>query len=147
VKADATILAVPKYANLPAIPPGTSQRFYSVGKLSQVESLPAGFYYKYKDADDVTPMHDDACTKGHYCPAGTVTPVGCPSGKYRNSLYGREVSDCGFCPSGTYCPTVGMHTPTLCPLGSYCPEGSIFVSPCPPGTYDVIGGLYDSREC
>lgn len=45
VKADATILATPKYKNLPAIPPGTSQRFYSVGKLSQVESLPAGFYY------------------------------------------------------------------------------------------------------
>lgn len=40
-----------------------------------------------------------------------------------------------------------MALPTVCPIGNYCPEGSIFTSPCPPGTYNIKTGLYDSREC
>jgi hypothetical protein len=133
------------YSNLPKVPPGLSQRFYSVGKISQAEAMPAGFYYTEKAADDVTPL--DKCTKGHYCPAGTVTPVPCPTGTYRNDFFGTDVNQCGLCPSGTYCPTEGMSLPTVCPIGNYCPEGSIFVSPCPPGTYNILTGLYDSREC
>lgn len=80
----------PAYANLPKVPPGLSQRYYSIGKASQAETMPAGFYFKEKAASDVTAL--DKCTLGHYCPAGTVTPIGCPPGTYRNDYYGTDVN-------------------------------------------------------
>jgi len=33
------------YANLPKVPPGLSQRYFAVGKLSLAEAMPAGFFF------------------------------------------------------------------------------------------------------
>lgn len=145
VTADPTLVDPAVYANLPKVPPGLSQRFFAVGKLSLAEAMPAGFFFKEKLASDNTPM--DPCPTGHYCPEGTVTPIGCPKGTYRNDVHATDVGQCGLCPSGTYCPSEGMSLPTVCPIGMFCPEGSIFTNPCPPGTYNIVTGLYDSREC
>jgi len=84
------LLDPPVFSNLPKVPPGLSQRYYSVGKISQAEAMPAGFYFKEKTAMDVTAL--DPCTKGNYCPSGTVTPIGCPKGTYRNDLHGTDVN-------------------------------------------------------
>ena len=56
VAADPLLAAVPPavvgvvvdpsvYANLPKVPPGLSQRYFAVGKLSLAEAMPAGFFF------------------------------------------------------------------------------------------------------
>lgn len=84
------LLDPPTFTLLPKVPPGLSQRYYSVGKISQAEAMPAGFYFKEKAAMDVTSL--DPCTKGHYCPSGTIVPIPCPTGTYRNDLHGTDVN-------------------------------------------------------
>jgi len=58
---------------------------------------------------------------------------------------GMDVSDCGICPAGYYCPTEGLTTPIICPTGQFCPEGAIRGSDCPLGTYNDVTGIKESR--
>ena len=60
---------------------------------------------------------------------------------------GMDVSDCGICPAGYYCPSMGTVTPIICPLGKFCPQGAKIGSDCPLGTYNPTTGLKDSRSC
>lgn len=86
----------------------------------------------------------------------------CPPGT-NSSLSGLvNVTQCGACPSGYYCPlngtvyatrrclsgyycpsstsNLGDSTSLKCILGHYCPYGSSAPTPCPSGTYqDEIG--------
>ena len=133
------------------IPKGTMQSVTSRGDLSDAINLPAGWYTnailvsdsRYADQKyEVLP-----CPVGHYCPDGSYQKIECPAGTHRDDEYGKDVSDCGLCPAGSYCPTVGMNTPTTCGLGKFCPEGSITQQNCPLGTYNDALGLYDSRGC
>lgn len=93
------------------------------------------------------------CAAGYYCPDGTITPVPCPRGTYRGNPYGKDLTDCGPCPAGTYCKNLGTAVPVICPAGNFCPEGSIIPYPCPEGTYytGLVGGvpfgLPDSKSC
>ncbi|XP_072557730.1 uncharacterized protein [Paramormyrops kingsleyae] len=96
------------------------------------------------------------CPLGHYCPAGTLTPVACPAGSIRNLTGGSSLESCMPCPPGYYCASEGQHSPSgpcsagfycpmgyssvspealPCPQGHYCPEGIAFALPCPAGTY------------
>ena len=93
---------------------------------------------------------------------GSRSPVQCPPGT-NSSLSGLvNVTQCGACPSGYYCPLngtvyatrrclsgyycpsstshLGESSSLLCTLGHYCPYGSSAPTPCPSGSYqDEIG--------
>jgi hypothetical protein len=60
------------------------------------------------------------CKTGYYCPAGTrgeSFAVPCPKGTYRATTMAMDVTDCGICPAGFYCPTEGLTTPLTCLTG------------------------------
>jgi len=139
-----------------AIPPGTMIKVKGAGSLSEAIQLPAGWFAK-EFATDADPFAYDStnpatfslstCNPGYYCPPGSYVQVPCPAGTFRANFYGRNVSDCGKCPAGTYCPKVGYANPADCPTGHFCPEGSINPTPCPRGTYNPSVNKYDSRDC
>ncbi len=54
---------------------------------------------------------------------------------------GMDVSDCGVCPAGYYCGTIGTFAPVICPTGFFCPEGTALPTPCPLGTYNPLTGI------
>jgi hypothetical protein len=60
---------------------------------------------------------------------------------------GMDVSDCGVCPAGYYCGTIGTFAPVICPTGFFCPEGTTLPTPCPLGTFNALTGIQDSRQC
>ena len=68
-------------------------------------SCPAG---QYLSGGACTP-----CTAGSYCPANTVTPIGCPAGTYSSATSATSSSTCQTCLRFNYCPT-GSATPTPC---------------------------------
>lgn len=107
--------------------------------------MPAGNYSLATSSDP--PYATTVCPTGHYCPPGSFSPVPCPAGSFRPNTNGVDADSCGFCPAGTYCDRPGITTPSTCPAGHFCPEGSAQPQPCPRGTYDTGGGLYDSRGC
>lgn len=86
-----------------------------------------------------------ACTRGHYCPAGSADPVDCVAGTYQNDT---GASDCDICPARHYCEATTTNA-TLCPAGYFCPEGTEFATefPCHNGTYSNETGLAAATEC
>eukprot|EP01029_Cantina_marsupialis_P004433 TRINITY_DN14448_c0_g2_i1.p1 TRINITY_DN14448_c0_g2~~TRINITY_DN14448_c0_g2_i1.p1 ORF type:complete len:1632 (+),score=579.25 TRINITY_DN14448_c0_g2_i1:1-4896(+) len=69
----------------------------------------------------------DICPKGHYCPAGTTSPIRCPIGTFANEVGYTKLDDCKLCLDGYYCPETGTITPTdVCTAGYYCP-GEFFM--------------------
>ena len=90
--------------------------------------------YGMKSAPDLT---RNACPAGYYCPAGTVFPLGCPSGTY-NPVQGKDsLSDCISSPPGYYSIANSTHVTGECDAGYYCPSGSSSSKeiPCPPRYY------------
>lgn len=39
---------------------------------------------------------------GHYCEAGSSSPVPCPSGSYSGNQYNDEIGDCEICRAGIF---------------------------------------------
>ena len=52
------------------------------------------------------------CTRGHYCPIGTVEPIGCPNGTFSNVTQLETASDCTLCSHGDYCEESKLTEPT-----------------------------------
>ena len=70
------------------------------------------------------------CPKGFSCPAnGLAAPVSCENGTYQNESKSVE---CLECPAGFQCSNVDQ-TPTPCPSGSYSLLGSLHCLSCPAG--------------
>ncbi|MEQ2168328.1 hypothetical protein GOODEAATRI_013162 [Goodea atripinnis] len=71
-------------------------------------------------------LRNGPCPVGHYCPAGSLTPVPCPAGSIRNatgtSFRGVSMQNCFACPAGHYCSSDGLAIPSgPCSAGFYCP--------------------------
>lgn len=82
----------------------------------------------------------DICPEGHYCPAGTSSPVECPAGTYNDKKGQRKCKDCPagyFCLSGTI-----SFTNNTCPSGHYCLNNTTNARrhPCIQGTYNSLTG-------
>lgn len=55
------------------------------------------------------------CPVGYYCPPGTVTPLGCPSGSYQDE---HSKTYCKSCLSGYYClSNSSSYINNECPVG------------------------------
>ena len=52
------------------------------------------------------------CTRGHYCPTGTIEPIGCPNGTFSNVTNLEAESDCTACSHGHYCLESKLTEPT-----------------------------------
>lgn len=108
----------------------------------------SGYYCKSGAYSD-TPMDGgatgDPCTKGHYCPEGTSTPLACPAGSYMNTT---GYSYCFDCPAGFFCVS-GEVDPLRCPRGRYCPGNTTADQPpCPTGTYNPdYGKMIFPKKC
>jgi len=75
------------------------------------------------------------CPTGHYCPTGTITPIGCSAGYYSKSRGATQQSDCVACPSGYFCDGTGVpyviapedasnESDFFCPAGYFCSASS-----------------------
>ena len=104
------------------------------------------------------------CPKGHYCLAGTSTPMVCVNGTVRADEGGSSADDCVPCPGGYIC-TDGNPVPAPCPMGMFCPvdglpencpvgtynnetlgsSGAVCL-PCPPGTLCATDGIADPNS-
>lgn len=126
-------------------PAGTYNRLFGRKNILDCVQTDPGFYTDVQAQS--APV--GGCAPGYYCPLGSTSAqqVPCPLGTFRSLQYGMQPSDCAICPSGHYCPTTGMSTPTLCPQGFYCPLGTTQPEPCPLGTYGGATGLTDSKSC
>lgn len=119
-------------------------------------------YYCISGATTKTPTDGttgDKCPKGHYCPAGSQSPIPCPKGTY-NGLYS-STSDtaCSSCPPKYYCGGAGLAKATgLCSAGFYCSGGNYEKMPasgkctaghyCPEGSSaekNCVVGYYQDR--
>ena len=62
----------------------------------------------------------EQCTKGYYCPLGSISPTPCPPGYYGTSPGGIDISACTLCDATHYCDTPGSFE-----VGDKCAEGFI----------------------
>ena len=105
------------------------------------------------------------CTKGHYCPVKTISPIACPPGTVNDVTQGTASSACSKCPARYYCPYRGMTsadysigipavTTFYCNPGYLCLTGSVSPTPndlttgrkCAVGKYCVLGALVE-QDC
>ena len=78
------------------------------------------------------------CSLGHYCPAGSISPISkkCPIGRF-GEINGLTNSSCsGICSAGYYCPLASISSKERPCGGSsvYCPEGSFLPTIVTPGS-------------
>ena len=124
--------------------------------LSECYVCPPGFYCNFSKGT-ITPL---SCITGHYCVAGTQTPVACPLGTYtqgyQNGL--EDKTQCSACPTGFFCQGGTFETSNKCNAGYYCHSGAYLPNQpgfeCPSGYFCEQGtklptacpdGLYTPR--
>ena len=100
------------------------------------------------------------CSKGHYCPLGSVAPIPCPPGTFSDALGLQDSSECRLCIPGRFCPLRGATSMDLrfgtneyrCLAGYVCFVGAAIPNPtdgikgkicdegryCPAGTTEEI---------
>lgn len=117
------------------------------------------------------------CPAGHYCLAGSLSPVPCPIGTYTDTEGLTLLASCSACVGGYYCDEEGLTlaeikardkvcdpgyyctasatkphptdgvTGGLCTKGNYCPSNSSTETPCAKGMYETRGGSDACQEC
>ncbi|CEM36103.1 unnamed protein product [Vitrella brassicaformis CCMP3155] len=118
---------------------------------------PAGFFCAEDGIDTVpaqTPV-DRRCTRGHYCPRGSIDPTPCPAGTYNDDYQKEALSDCKAMPAGRYSQAAtiasneGSPKTGECAAGYFCPEGSFSSTqePCPPGTFRNAPAATSAQDC
>lgn len=92
------------------------------------------------------------CDAGHYCPAGTQSPVAnpCAAGSYSPLTNLTVQSDCLPCTLGHNCPA-GSSIPTACVAGTYTAVESTAAATdclqCPAGNWCQTGSTIDGLAC
>ena len=100
------------------------------------------------------------CPKGHYCPAGTASPIACAPGTLNDNTGSYDSSACVNCPQRYYCPHRGGSSlyysigtsAYYCYPGYLCISGSAVPNPtdgvkgraCTKGKYCVAGALSET---
>lgn len=123
----------------------------------------AGYY----GDSPINATYCSGCGLGTYSLAGSTTCSKCPTGKYLDTLNGKDILDCKTTPAGTYTSVNGSILPVncpagtwsgvlgaqsnntcqICPVGHYCPEASSSPTPCPTGTFANVTGNVNSNGC
>ena len=97
-------------------------------------SCPSGYFCFAEGTKSVAEM--TPCPAGNDCPTGSMKPIPCPTGTYKQLLG----SSCQSCPVGFLCPEQGMISPVLCPAGIMClAAGLLQGTQCPAGFYCPLG--------
>ncbi|XP_071958404.1 uncharacterized protein [Antedon mediterranea] len=128
-------------------PPGHYCNMQGFVKVSQAPLCDPGYVCT---GGSTTPTPDTSsgmgypCPVGHYCPAGTITELGCNIGTYQPSI-GQD--NCTECPAGFMCPYTNMSEPLPCKSGHYCPAGEPSPVACPEGTFNNATGASIEEEC
>ena len=77
---------------------------------------------------------------------GSVAPVPCPPGTNSSLTRLTQVSSCGLCTGGYYCPlSASVHATRKCPAGDFCPPGTSEIgydNICPTGYKCPYGSVY-----
>lgn len=94
-----------------------------------------------------TPDCSGLCSKGYYCPEGSISDreIPCPGGTYGSSV-GLGSSECsGKCSPGYYCPDASISSKQYeCgPVKYYCPEGSASAILASEGYYTTTLHTYE----
>jgi len=112
-----------------ACPTGTYNPSIIKSTLDDCLDCPAGYYC---NETAITTFANWPCPTGQFCLTGTVDPLPCPSGTFRNKVGAANQTDCDVCPPGRYCP-IETSVYLTCPQGYYCPAGASNITLCPPG--------------
>ena len=81
-----------------------------------------------------TPPEIIDCPVGRFCPEGSIAPIDCPAGTYRDVVNGGAEPDCFRCPGGHYCEQ-GSNVTIGCDATTYCPIHSSNMTVCPQGNF------------
>ena len=110
-------------------PKGTYNPVIAQFSLDNCTNCPAGYFC---NSTAISKYERWPCPKGHYCLMGTLAPLPCAAGTFRNKTGAASQYDCKVCPGGEYC-ALGSVSYVECPAGYFCPEGSANITICPPG--------------
>lgn len=132
-----------------ACPPGTYSFSYDLTKPEECSICPAGRACSWATGFNFS--EPQFCAQGHFCPAGTPSPLSfpCPPGTYSNSSDLTSAAECDVCPEGHYCVGGESGPHAACPPGFYCPMGTRFAEefPCPQSTYNPLFGQASTDSC
>ena len=112
-------------------PPGHYNPFYSQSSIEDCLVCPKGYFC---NASAISKFSDWPCPTSQYCLNGTLDPLPCPAGTYRNDYGADSMDACYECPAGYYCPRE-TDVYYSCPEKTYCPPGSTNTTVCPTGYY------------
>lgn len=91
------------------------------------------------------------CPRGYICPALTTEPIPCWIGTYNPWKGASKSSECIPCPAGSNCAVRGIedYGKYWCPTGHYCPDVGMtsLPIPCPSGTYNSVAGGANITAC
>ena len=118
---------------------GTYQDLCTTGTCKQ---CPSGYFCPTEGITSISEM--TVCPPGNDCPLGSMKPIPCPTGTYKQLLG----SNCVTCPVGFLCPEQGMTSPVICPAGLMCLfTGLLQGTQCPAGFYCPLGTNINQFPC
>jgi hypothetical protein len=83
------------------------------------------------------------CTKGYYCPQGSISPTPCPAGRYGSPDGASVLTECVLCDATYYCDAPGQFA-----LGNRCAAGFICdTGNDRPGPYATTSSGTSSGKC
>ena len=118
-------------------PVGHYNEFYSMSMPDDCILCPAG---SFCNATAISDPAEWPCPSSEYCLNGTLDPLPCPAGTYRDELNAESMDACYECPGGFYCPRE-TDVYYSCSERNYCPPGSSNTTACPAGHYCPVNSL------
>ena len=142
------------------------------GLMTPSKTCEPGFFCN-STATARDPAEDDLgngpCPVGHFCKNeidnfNTFEAIRCPLGTYNPSTHGKDETACrpckaGYactsdeiiiCNPGSYCPNneiISSPSGKICPASHFCPEGTADPIPCELGTYQLVQGQAECKNC
>ncbi|OAF72051.1 hypothetical protein A3Q56_00182 [Intoshia linei] len=117
-----------------------------IGGFEPTDVCSAGFFCPDNELRSTARPTNHKCTKGHYCPVGSLEPLKCQKGYFQPSI---QSTVCIKCPKGFFCKDLATIKPTICSAYSYCPLASVEPITCPDGTFTdaTTDQLEDASQC
>lgn len=133
----------PYITGLKECPIGTYNPISHGSNLTACLPCPQGFVC---NKTKLASLAGQECPTGHICPEGTIVPLPCGAGTYRNVTNGHLATDCFTCPAGYYCGNQTT-TPVICPQGRNCEAGSFEPQRCPRSSFCPTTGTHNPYDC